>query len=594
MAAAAGYLEPPTPNGIPHPSHYQQPQQQRQWQDTRPGYSRDGPYSLGPPPRGSSSSFSRPGGLERPSGSGFYGSSHTSPERWRPGSAASSSVGVPAAAAAAASDVAGSGPGTPSAAPAARPVKRSDPFGGAKPVDTAAVYMDGHPHHADVATARMGPTAAAAAAGPAIIYSAAEQQQQQQPPPIKLLQRPPQPLQQQDSPPEPAAAEAARESASHPIRSAAEQQQQQLLPPIPRQQQPSAAHLAHLMQQQQQQQRGSPYGSPSIAALAADPVDHSAPIVGSSSSSNSGVPGAWQTPNPHYSAMPPPPPPPPRTAAGVAVQDSLQPAATTAAPIPAGAWASGVLAAAAAGPPPPPHTGTQAAAAPSLQGAWAVRGSTGAPVIGYKALGSSRPGSSSGPISGPGSGPSSQRGSYTALADGTAQDLDPQQQQQHEQQQSRFYGQQQQQQDVGHLAALPPQQPVAAAPAAAADDWGVVEEFISQQQRDYSILQPEQVGLSDVQIIACVLILTPHPPAPVPPSLPHSLTLLFVTCADARSGDNGIKFSITAAVKTLFSRRCWQSHASPCTCPVATPATASCCYGCAAWHGSGCYPCNAP
>jgi hypothetical protein len=34
--------------------------------------------------------------------------------------------------------------------------KKADPFGGAKPVDTAAVYLDGHPHHAAAADARLG------------------------------------------------------------------------------------------------------------------------------------------------------------------------------------------------------------------------------------------------------------------------------------------------------------------------------------------------------------------------------------------------------------------------------------------------------
>jgi hypothetical protein len=72
---------------------------------------------------------------------------------------------------------------------------------------------------------------------------------------------------------------------------------------------------------------------------------------------------------------------------------------------------------------------------------------------------------------------------------------------------SRFYGQQQQQGEgyaaPAAAAATGQQQQqggraaAAAAPAAAAvdDEWGMVEQMLSQQKRDYSILHPEQVRL---------------------------------------------------------------------------------------------------
>lgn len=465
-----GYHDAPAAyvNGGSAPA-YQQPQQRSSYP--------------GPPPRpGSTSSSSytpaslgRPGGAEWSAGgpATHHGSSdHTSPERWRPSSSSATIDSFAGPAAAASQPV------------AVRPTKRSDPFGGAKPVDTAAVYIDGHPHHTEIAAAKLGPAAVPAAAqttaAPAQEYLLPPQQQQQ---PVKLLQRPPQPLGRPDSRGE---SLTGSDMGSEAGRTYAQQQQQQL-PPVPRQQPaPPYGHYPPHMQPQQQP-HGSPFGSPGKHPASAAP--YSAGPAGSSSSSSAAM---YQPPDPHYS-LPPPPPPPPRPVPEGTPAPAAPPAVT-------GVWATGVASAAAGlgGPPPPPPAaaGSAAAPAPSLQGAWAVRGGTGAPVIGYKALGSSRPGSSSGPASGPGS----RRGSYSALTD------DAVQAEQQQQPLSRFYGQQQM--DIGyqHVQQYVPQQQQqhvvestapaavpAGTPAAAADDWGVVEEFISQQPRDYSILQPDKV-----------------------------------------------------------------------------------------------------
>jgi hypothetical protein len=124
-----------------------------------------------------------------------------------------------------------------------------------------------------------------------------------------------------------------------------------------------------------------------------------------------------------------------------------------------------------------------------VQGQWVGR-STAPP--GYRTLGTSR-----GSV-GTGSAGSSRRGSTAALGDEFAAEAQQQQQQQWDAARHHTHYQQPQPGGGGAAAPAAPASSACAAAAAAAaapedEAWGKVEELLSQQQRDYSVLVPEEV-----------------------------------------------------------------------------------------------------
>lgn len=333
--------------------------------------------------------------------------------------------------------------------------KKPDPFGGAKPVDTAAVYLDGHPHHAAAAEARMGSLPpephphlsirdAHLASEPQALHSMTlnqdqqliEQQQLQPPVPprqplpgVKLLQRP-QTLQQQ---------------------------QQQLVQQQPVPQQPMWAPQGSYLQY--------PPSELPMHAQQPPPMPAHRGFVHAVPAGLGAPPAAF---HPGHTPPPPPPPPPPARV------------------LPAAPAAAGVVQQVQGA-----EEATTAAAGPGLQGQWVYR--QAAP-LGFRPLaaGSSR-------ASGTGSAGSSRRGSAAALSDIAPQELTARQDPSGLYMQAREVLPHQQAWAPAHqgmysaapaagytVAGLPAERMQAAqvVPAAAVeDDWGKVEELLKRESQ---------------------------------------------------------------------------------------------------------------